>query len=233
MGISYLIGPMNGSIWNDHGLLTGEVNPNFFLEPYHPAYYQQQFLAAGFGEIATYISAFDRELTAEPPEIVAREAAFLSQGVRFRPINPQNYPREMRRLYTFAMESLAVMPFFSPISWEVFKDLFSNLQSWIDPELVMLAESAEGELIGCFFCIQDFLNTEELVLIARSVARSPEPRWQGLGEVLMMRMYRKAREKGFQAFIHAFMPASFGITQLSHRHAGEALKTYSLYGMSV
>ncbi|MBL0098611.1 MAG: hypothetical protein IPP46_20610 [Bacteroidetes bacterium] len=56
-GSEYLIGPMNGSTWENYRFSTDHNHPNFFLEPWHPLYYNRHFLKAGFTVIESIFPA--------------------------------------------------------------------------------------------------------------------------------------------------------------------------------
>lgn len=232
LGMDYLIGPFNGSTWDDYSFITGHSHPNFFLESFNPIYYNQQFLDFGFQAITTRVSGIDRDLSGRRESLEEKERKMQEAGVQIRTICLERYEEELRSLYAFVMKHFRGHDFFSPISWESFRKKYMDLKAWIDPDLVLIAEDEEGKMVGMFFCIQDFLNLDIQCLIAKLAARSPEEKWRGLGDVMMNRMYERARKKGFQAMIHAFMNRGFR-SRLSEEYAGEIYKTYALYGMAV
>ena len=56
VGMTYLLGPMNGTTWQKYRLTLPSQNPPFFLDNYHKPWYHGQFVAAGFEPIAHYSS---------------------------------------------------------------------------------------------------------------------------------------------------------------------------------
>jgi hypothetical protein len=96
-----------------------------------------------------------------------------------------------------------------------------------------LAEDSEGNLLGYFFCIQDFYNQKEKSLILKTIARHPDKKWAGLGHVIGNQIYRKAVEQGFQTVIHAFMFDEGYSTTISKNFSGERFKNYHLYGKQI
>ena len=230
--VSYVIGPFNGSTWDDFCFLTGHAHPNFFLEPFNPIYYNEQFQAYGFQTISTRVSRIDRDLSGRHRSVEEKEERLRQAGVQFRTIRLDQYESELASLHLLLLKCFQDHHLFSPISWEGFREKYLPLKAWIDPDLVLIAEDREGKMAGMFFCIQDFLNLDEQSLVAKTVARAPGEEWQGLGDVMLSHMYERARKKGFQTMVHAFMNPQFS-SRVSIEYAGEVYKTYALYGMKV
>ena len=55
-GYKWLIGPMEGSTWNNYRFSEHHNYQNFFMEPYHHLYYNDQFINFGFNPISSYSS---------------------------------------------------------------------------------------------------------------------------------------------------------------------------------
>ena len=62
LGAEYIIGPMNGSTWDNYRFSLHHDTPNIFLESYHHLYYNEQFRAVGFELISRYFSSKDTDL---------------------------------------------------------------------------------------------------------------------------------------------------------------------------
>lgn len=232
MGVDFILGPINGSTWDDYSFITHHVHPNFFLEPFNPVYYNDQFQDFGFEKVATRVSSIDRNLSGRHSSVAQKEAQLAKTGVRFRSIRLDHYEEELEAIYPFVMDKFKTHQFFSPISKESFMAKYRPFKRLIDPELVLIAEDQKGDMVGLFFCIQDFLNLDEKSLVAKTVARSSGEAWRGLGDVMLSKMNERARNKGFQAMIYAFMNPAFN-SRLSVEYAGETYKTYALYGIQV
>ncbi|NGM90377.1 hypothetical protein G5B35_24060 [Parapusillimonas sp. SGNA-6] len=91
----------------------------------------------------------------------------------------------------------------------------------------------EGEVVGVFFCVQDFLDEVQKTLIIKTIARHPSARYRGLGHVMAAQIYASAREMGFTQIIHAFLKSDGTSTPISQHFFAEPFKTYSLYGKSI
>ena len=65
----YLIGPMNGSTWQNYRFTVNNDQPSFFLEHIHQPYYPNQFIKAGFSLLSKYNSFLDPEIKLKPNKI--------------------------------------------------------------------------------------------------------------------------------------------------------------------
>ncbi|SDF87542.1 hypothetical protein SAMN04487996_11366 [Dyadobacter soli] len=229
-GGEHLIGPMNGSTWEGYRFLADNANPLFFTEPAHHLYYNTQFKAAGFGPIAQYYSNIDSGLEPDNPEILARERELLAAGVTIRPIDLANFETEIGRVFDFNLLAFSTNFLYTPIGREAFMKKYLQTKAYINPELTLLAEDAEGNLIGYFFCIHDFYNTKSKCLIVKTLARHPDPQWRGLGHVVGNVIYRKAVELGYTSAIHSFIYEQGTSTKLSTNFSGTNYRNYVLYG---
>lgn len=233
LGGKYLIGPMNGSTWEGYRFLADHDNPLFFTEPYHHLYYNNQFKQTGFETIAHYYSNIDRGIALDAPEILARERELQGRGVTIRPIDLANFEGEIRRVYDFNLVAFKTNFLYTPISREAFMKKYIQTKAYINPQLTLLAEDAEGNLVGYFFCIHDFYNTESKCLIVKTLARHPGAEWRGLGHVIGNVIYRKAVELGYTSAIHSFIYEQGTSTKLSTHFSGTHYRNYLLYGKHI
>lgn len=229
-GVQYLIGPMNGSTWDSYRFSTHHQHPNFLSEPYHPLYYNEHFLHSGFEIIAHYSSSLDTELPFDQAPLVQREQELIREGVCFRMINLEAFDEELERIHAFNTTAFKNNFLYTPISKEAFLLKYNETKKIIDPQYVILAEDAQQNLIGYFFCFQDLFNTSEKSLIVKTIARHPDKRWRGLGHVIGNRIYRAAVADGYTSAIHAFMYQEGTSNGISTNFSGRIYKNYALYG---
>jgi hypothetical protein len=233
MGAAYLIGPMNGSTWDNYRFSSHHQHPNFLLEPYHQLYYNQQFTTCGFEEIANYNSSIDTNIICDHAETLKREAFFIEQGICFRTIDMDNYELELKKLYPFISNAFSSNFLYSPISWESFREKYLAAAKIIKPEYVMLAEDSEGQLLSLIFCYEDLYNRKEKSLVIKTIARDANPKWAGLGGVLGNRLMRAVQKAGFESVVHAFMIQDATSLDLSQKYLGTFYKNYKLYGQKL
>ena len=229
----FLIGPMNGSTWDEYRFSLNHQYPTFFLEPYHQLYYNQHFLNADFEIIAKYYSSLETDLIFNSPFVLERENELRKIGVNFRNINLEEFEKELEKIYEFNSVSFKSNFLFTPIKIEDFLKKYTETKKFINPQFVMLAEDKEENLIGYFFCIRDFYNKNSKTLIAKTVARHPDKAWSGVGHVLGNIIAARALKEGYQAIIHPFMHEEGTSKKMSDNFSGKSYKNYVLYGRSI
>lgn len=232
-GADYLLGPMNGSTWENYRFATDHDNPPFFLESYHPLYYNTQFKAAGFSKIADYYTNADTTILFDRPDIVVREKALVGQGVAIRSIDLTRYETELESIYE--LNSLAFKSNFlhTPISKSSFMKKYLAAKSIVNPNFTLMAECQNQNLIGYYFCTDDLLNTQEKSLIVKTLVRHPDPQWRGLGHVMGNVVYRNAARLGYSRIIHSFIYQQGTSAKLSKNFSGINYRNYALYGKKI
>jgi L-amino acid N-acyltransferase YncA len=233
LGAKLMIGPMNGSTWDDYRFSKHHRHPNFLLEPYHHLYYNDQFVQFGFRPIANYVSNVDYSLSNNHPSILKREEELTAKGVTIRSIELNNYENELRKLYPFICSAFKTNFLYTQISEQNFVNKYKQAKPMIDPAFVLLAEDETGTVIGFIFCYQDLYLRNEKQLIVKTVARNPSAEWKGLGHVMGNRVIRTAAQRGFKAAIHAFVIELGTSTGLSDSFLGNSYKNYVLYGKEI
>lgn len=226
---SFLIGPMNGSTWDQYRL-NDNPDSNLFLSEFsHPNYYSDLLQQSHFETIATYQSKIDYEIPTGQAEILALKSKLLEKGVVFRNIKLAEYEKELEKLFPFITKAFESNYLYTPISWGTFFQKYSEVKSIIQEDYVLLAEF-EDELIGFMFCFPNLLNPTEKQLIVKTIARDKNPAWRGLGHVMGDFVLEKAKNSGFKAIIHAFMYDEGTSQGVSNDYLGKAYKSYSLFG---
>lgn len=232
-GAEFLIGPMNGSTWDNYRFSTHHSHPNFFLEPYHHLYYNDHFSNAGFTVIAKYYSSIDRVLKYDNENVLTREKQFMDEGITFRNIDLIHYEAELEKLFAFNSIAFKKNFLYTPIDKEDFIRKYGETKRLINSDFAILAEDRNKELVGYFFCIDDKLNTKERSLIIKTIARHPGKMYSGLGHVIGNMIYRKAAEQNYKSVIHAFMYEEGTSTTISKHFSGDMYKNYVLYGREI
>ncbi|ASS48659.1 MAG: hypothetical protein A3D31_07105 [Candidatus Fluviicola riflensis] len=231
--ISYVIGPMNGSTWDNYRFSTHHNAAPFLLEPHHHLYYNDQFIENGFEVISNYTSSFDTSLPHDLPELLERERYFSALGVVIRSIDLTRFDKELESLYPFILAAFQTNFLYTPIDWESFRDKYREALKIIDPDFVLIAEDAHKQPIGFVFAYQNLYCTTEKQLVIKTIARSYDKQWSGLGHVIANQVIRNAGQHGFSALIHAFMIRQATSTEISRNFSGEVYKNYALYGRSL
>lgn len=226
----YLIGPMNGSTWDNYRFSTHNNLTNFLLEPYHHAYYNEHFKKAGFQPISHYISSKDQTLNCDSPEVLKIEKELTQKGVRLRSIDLTQFENELKKLFPFISSSFQTNFLYTPISWETFRKKYLEAHRIINPEFFLIAEDAQNNIIGLIFCYPDLFNLKEKSLVVKTLARDASKQWSGLGHVLFNHVVKSAKKSNFTSMVHAFMYDHGTSTGVSSHFSGEIFKNYILYG---
>lgn len=232
-GAQYLIGPMNGSTWDNYRFSVEHNYPPFFLEPYHHLYYNKHFLGAGFKVIANYYSSIETDLGFNNPAVMQREAELRQAGVVIRDLDMAGFEQELEKVFAFNSLAFQSNLLYTPVTKADFMRKYAQTKRLVDPRMVLMAEDEHGNLIGYFFCIQDFYNQQRKTLIAKTVARHPDKKWSGMGHVLGNIICKRAVNDGYQAIIHAFMYNEGTSNTMSKNFAGNPYKNYVLMGMEL
>lgn len=231
-GVHFLVGPMNGSTWENYRFHDHPEKPLFFMEMKHQPYYANQWKPIGFEPIAHYYSAIAPVAPRRNEKIDQVKNRLLRNGVIIRGIDMDDYETDLKKLYPFLHESFKQNFLYTPITETSFLEKYLSLQAILKPEFVQIAEH-EGKIVGILLGTDDLLNPADKTLIIKTLARSPQRLYGGLGLVLVDDFYQKAVSRGYQRIIFAFMIDEGDATPLSDQYDGDLLKTYTLYGKSL
>lgn len=228
----YLIGPMNGSTWENYRFHDEADLSVFFMEMKHPNYYPQQWCDVGFQPIAGYYSAIAPVVPIHHEKIEALRNRLQGDGVIIRNIDMVHYEADLKKLYPFLHESFKQNFLYTPISESSFLAKYRPLASVLKPEWVQVAIH-DKEIVGVLLGVEDIFNTENKTLIIKTLARNPERAYKGLGLLLVDDFYRRALSAGYKQVIFAFMIDEGDATPLSDLYHGHTLKRYTLYGKAI
>jgi len=234
-GYDYLIGPMEGSTWNNHRFSINDDKPPFFMEASHHRYYPKQFLKAGFSVISDYFSNQDEKLEVDLLQLQKFETHYLNKGAVFRNLNPNDLENEFKKIAKFSLDAFSDNFLFSPISLEDFIAKYKKIEPLIDPNLVWIVENATGEIEAFIFSVLDHFDkiNGNKTLIIKSMARKRDSKFKGIGSYLAAKTIALAKEQGFKKIIHAFMIKDNASKLISEKYADAPFKTYALYGISL
>ncbi|MDB5036347.1 MAG: hypothetical protein JWQ98_3588 [Chlorobi bacterium] len=204
MGCRRLLGPLNGSTWHRYRVaLPSDADP-FFLDVRNRPWYAAQWEGRGFATVARYfstkVSGLDR-----PYDRVGRfEEIYRSRGVTVRPVDTGRFEEELLKLYRLSLEGFAGNLFYTPISFESFRDLYMPIRPLVDPAFVLIASGDDGRPLAFIFAVNNIHETAKRSLIIKTVVAAPDaPR--GLGTFLAEKVHAAAKERGYDEVIHALM----------------------------
>ena len=232
-GADFLIGPMNGSTWDNYRFSVHHQHANFLLEPYHHLYYNEHFFSSGFKTISNYTSSIDKDLHHDHPNVLKLDINFLQAGLTIRNIDMSNYERELKKLYPFISSAFKNNFLYTPISWEAFYKKYMEAAKIINPEYVLIAEDVQRNIKGFIFCYDDLLSKNEKKIVIKTIAREKSKELSGLGHAMANRILQLVKNRNYQSIIHAFMIEQGTSTGVSENFFGTIYKNYALYGKEI
>ncbi|MCR9173822.1 MAG: hypothetical protein NXI10_15070 [bacterium] len=233
LGFEYVIGPMEGSTWNNYRFSDHNEHANFFMEPYHHDYYGKLWQNCGFETISNYISNLDTQLVFNDERITQWEDRYNENGAVFRSLDLNDLENDLRKLAKFNNEAFQENFLFTPIAEDDFVKKYASLKKYFDPELIWVVEDQNGEIQAISFSIPDYLDASGKTLIIKSLARKKDTPFRGIGSYLAGKTYQIAAKRNFQRVIHALMIHDNNSVSISNNYEGDHYKSYSLYGMSL
>ena len=159
------------------------------------------------------------------------ERALAANGVKIRTLDLGAFEREIRSIHQVCLESFARNFLYTEIGENEFAAMYMPLRDRIDPSLVFIAEH-NAAVVGFVFGLPDWLRVERGerrdTMIVKTLARSADERYRGLGSVLLERCRRSAFENGYVRCIHALMYDENASVGLSNRF-GTTMRGYTLF----
>lgn len=229
LGGNIIIGPLNGSTWENYRLSDYSQNPLFFTEPFYPEYYHNYFQDAQFSTLANYISNIDRKMDWKNEKILKKEQEFR-KFIDFRSLNADDLENDLKLIFPMISDSFENNFLYSPIDQKEFVAKYSKLKALMFEGLVMVAQDKETkEIAGIILALPDMYNKKEKGFLIKTLARNNKYKYAGIGSVLTNIVLKNAQENEYQYCIHAFMISSNTSTAISKSFTGENYKSHTLY----
>lgn len=222
-GCTLAVGPVDGSMWETHRLVTASSDElPFLLEPGHPAHFAAHFFNMGFDVLATYTSALVPDLAAAVPTRVARRTArwarlATTEGITLRHLtaaeveDPRRMHALLQRVLQLSLDAFAANLLYTPITETAFFLIYGGLLNRVAlvPELIWVAEQ-NHDLVGVVFALPDGLQPHHGAVVdtvvLRTLAVSRAFMGMGLGGLLVDCAQAQALALGYRRAIHALMP---------------------------
>ena len=229
-GYDYLIGPINGSTWKKYRVTLPSNNPPFLLDNYNKPYYAELFEQCGFETIANYTSSVCRNLDRDYSRLNKFEKIFEQKGVKIRKFDPNNFERDIRKIYEVSIKSFVNNFLYTPIEFEEFFKMYEPVKSFLNPEWVLIAENEQNDALAFIFGFDNLYNRREKSLIIKTLAQIPDYKYRGIGSYLTEYMHKKAKDAEYDNIIHALMHENNVSANIL---SGELYHEYKLYGVKI
>lgn len=221
-GIEALIGPMDGDTWHRYRVVTwSDGSRPFLLEPVSGPHDLGAFEQAGFEPVSHYIS------TGAPIADVIGEEQPAVPGLSIAAWDGRDANRFLGRLYQMSAASFARNAFYKPITEADFRALYEPIVPLLDPELILFARAADGNIAGYLFAIGEPPATDgSRRLIVKTYASGVK----GCGRWLLDTIHRRASGRGFTHVVHALMHVDNISAGRSARTGARVFRRYALMG---
>jgi hypothetical protein len=223
-GKAFLLGPMNGSTWQEYRVpLQGDA-PLFSGDLGTPALLGTWLQQAGFGQAETYRSSVSGIHKGPKPRI--------PEGICIRTITPGSLASDLKILYPLCMRAFALAPYFTPVTEQLFARQYESARPLLQDGLSYIALH-EGRGAAFIFAYADTLRTDLKTAVIKTIARDPESGVPGLITSMADTLYQAAWENGYRSVVHAFMHDNNRSVQRSQEFGGTILRSYALYAKSL
>ena len=225
-GARRIVGPMDGDTWHRYRVNIGPFDrAPFPLEPWNPPYYRALWEDNGFVILETYSSKWIDDVSVLLPGLEAGLARSEGRGVSIRQLRPDRLPDELTLVHDLSSRIFADAFLYSPISREEFLAMYAGLERFLDPELVLFAETGSGEPVGFVFAYDD---PGHPAVHYKTIGVLAEWRRPGVAHALSHHVYTAALRRGRPQGNHALMRDD-NRSQALDQGYGEEFRRYVLY----
>jgi GNAT superfamily N-acetyltransferase len=256
-GLDALYGPFNLDYEDSYGvLIEGRDRPPVVFCGHSQAYYQEFFERYGFKPRSGDNIAYAVDLDLAHPEIrrLGRIAYRFRQRGRFRVRSGDlsHWSEEIDRIHGLINRALEHLPGFIPWRREDLQSMLEPFRHFVDADLILFAETPEGETVGWFPGIPNLnealihanglrypWNTLQLAwnmrrqpecLSVKSVLVPPEYWDTGVAVLLFDEMAQRAMSKGYRWIDLSLTSDDNPRTPaLAERMGGKVYKRYRVY----
>lgn len=262
-GMHAIRGPLNFAADNECGLLLDAYDqPPVIMTTYTPPYYRDFIESAGFVKaIDWYAYTIDRETLGggDPRNLRPRvlrmlETARKRSGVTFRHVELRDFAQELQRVHEVYNQAWEKNWGFVPMSAAEIDYLANGLKPFIDPELVLIAET-NGQPVGVSITLPDLnqplrhmrgrlfptgwwylLRRRDWMDTVRFFALGvvPEYRQRGIEAVFYYETFCNAVKKGYRrAELSLIVETNTQIRNSVEAFGAQIYKTYRIYEKSL
>jgi hypothetical protein len=233
LGGKKMVGPINGSTWDSYKWAVNGFDKNYLTDLDHLPYYSELAVHSAYTVYARYHSQLDNELSCDGEKFAHALQKASDAGFTFRNIDLAKYEQELVAMYSFCLDAFAGNFLYSPVSLQHFLSMYLPLKQLINPDHVILAESADNKICGMIFSLGNIFDKKEKGMVIKTLARSPGKATAGLGGLLSAMLYTRLRQNGYTYAIHAFMHEQNASQRLSVNFSGLPFKEYALFEKSL
>ncbi|NOQ73723.1 MAG: GNAT family N-acetyltransferase [Crocinitomix sp.] len=241
-----VIGPINGSTWNNYRFNKTAEQPLLPGEPFQPLYYVRLWETFGFKEYSTYETTLAPNDLFEPMTMAEGQelAEQFNLKVVFYPAKPS--PEFLDKMYDFYHACFQTNPLFHPIEKEAYHKLSGKFAQILNAEHSLLVTDNEDNPIAVTLTYNDVyhayyeagkiknpLHAKKRLLI-KTIATHPE--WQGkqIGTLMINLVHNLANESGYKEIYHLLMfNHNLSATKGKEKFVTKKVREYAIYAMAI
>ncbi len=256
-GMTVLRGPLNFSTNHEAGLLIDGFNePPMVMMTYNRHYYQRLIEGCGYAkaiDLYAYVGDLDERWTNAPPKVFrAAEKAAQRDGIRVRKADIRRFHEEVQLVKEVINRTWEQQWGGVPLTEHEADHLAKSLKPVIDPDLIFIAEAADGTPIGISLTLPDlhqalqwsgggrmfpfgllkFLwhkrRVNQIRMIGIGVVEGY--RGRGIDALFYVETARAARAKGYKRIEGSWiLETNTMMNRIIERLGGRRYKTYRVY----
>lgn len=226
LGAKNVIGPIDGSTWQNYRLTTyyGE-GKQFLLEPFTPKHYIKHWLNAGFmpdKEYSSYITSVN-----EWGDSRLEKLNHKFSTLKFLELEE----RHLSDIFDLSIKSFTKNPYYIPIEKDVYLNKYSKMIALLKPNTSLVVYD-KGQLVGYVFSTLDFdsanPNNAPKRIILKTIAIEEDRKYAGLGTYLLSKLIDKSKEHGILEIIYALMYDGNAVQNIIKGNS-KKMRGYTLY----
>ena len=234
-GIQVMIGPLNGSTWNEYRFLTWLEGEPFFLEPHNPPEWPFFFREYSFEVLASYYSVLVEDINKKNKRLESLKKRKYYDNIEIRNLSRENFTEEIKDIYELSLKAFKNNFLYTEIPKEKFLQSYMKFKEMLDYRLVYLAYSKE-KLAGFVFAYPDFNERkykEKIeTVILKTLAVDKEFQGIGLGYILADMVNESASGAGYSHVIQALIHEN-NVSRKMAESYGKIKSKYELYKLEV
>lgn len=234
LGFSTVLGPMNGSTWEQYRFVSKSDRHSFLMEPQQEDHFIAQWKDAGFTMCQQYYSSIApvNQISFPVDRVDLISKRFSQLDVRIEKWGSNLNSEQWKQLTHFNNAAFAKSDFFSPISVKGFTNKYCDLLKQIDTNYMYFA-TQKSELVGILFAYPDAKDKTEQTLVLKTLAHIPSKIYKGLGTWLVLKLLTDAKANNYTHIIHALMKQDNASLERSKQFGGQVFRNYGLYKLEL
>lgn len=241
-----IIGPINGSTWNNYRFNKTAEKPLLPGEPYQPLYYIRLWEKYGFTEYTAYQSTLAPNNLFEPMTMdEGRELANqFHLKVDYYPPNPS--PEFLEKMYAFYHTCFESNPLFKPINKEAYHKLSAKFAQILNVKHSLLVSDMDDNPVAITLSYNDVyhalyqagkINDHEHAenrLFIKTIATNPAYQGKQIGTLMINLIHNLANQSGYQKIYHLLMyQNNLSATKGKEKFATQKVREYALYALEI